>query len=65
MSITPLKNGLPSNHVYHTIQDSKGFMWFATNRGIAKFDGVKFKVFTTKDGLPNNDIWRLTADDEG
>lgn len=59
------KQGLPSNHIYHSIQDSKGYMWFATNRGVAKFDGVKFKVFTTKDGLPNNDIWKLTVDDKG
>lgn len=59
------KEGLPSNHIYHTIQDSKGFIWFATNRGITKFDGVKFKNFTTKNGLPNNDIWKLTADHQG
>ena len=36
--------GLPSNNVYDIYQDSKGFMWFATNQGICKFDG---KTFTT------------------
>lgn len=59
------KQGLPSNHIYHSVQDSKGYMWFATNRGVAKFDGKTFRVFTTKDGLPNNDIWKLTADNQG
>ena len=53
------KQGLPSNHVYCIRQDSKGFMWFGTNRGIAKYDGVSFRVFSTKDGLPNNDIWHF------
>ncbi len=59
-----VKDGLPSNSIYQISQDNKGFMWFATNRGVAKFDGINFKVFTTKDGLPNNDIWRITIDEE-
>ncbi len=37
-------------------------MWFATNRGLAKYDGASFKTFTIKDGLPNNDIWLLDRD---
>ena len=56
-------NGLPSNHIYHIEEDNKGFMWFATNRGIVKYDGINFKTFTLKDGLPNNDIWLLMADE--
>lgn len=59
------KNGLPSNHVYEMRQDSDGYMWFATNRGLAKFDGTEFRTFTTKDGLSNNDIWQLESDEEG
>ncbi len=59
------KNGLPSNHVYDVAQDSNGFMWFATNRGVVKYDGVSFKTFTVKDGLPNNDTWKLEADFQG
>ena len=57
------KNGLPSNHVYKIIQDYKGFVWFATNKGLVKYNGSNFKTFTTKDGLPTNDIWdiRVTA----
>ncbi len=59
------KNGLPSNLVYDIVEDGNGFIWFATNRGIAKFDGKNFKVFTTKDGLPNNDTWLLETDAQG
>jgi len=51
------KNGLPSNHIYTILQDTKGFMWFLTDKGMVKFNGSNFKVFTTKQGLPNNDIW--------
>lgn len=34
--------GLPSNNVYDIFQDSKGFMWFASDQGICKFDGKNF-----------------------
>lgn len=60
-----VKNGLPSNHVYDIQQDKDGFMWFATNRGVVKFDGSTFKTFTSKNGLPNNDTWRLEPDLQG
>lgn len=58
-------NGLPSNYVYCIRQDKDGFMWFATNRGIVKYDGASFRTFTLKDGLPNNDVWLLETDDKG
>lgn len=38
--------GLPSNTVYDIFQDQKGLMWFATNEGLCKYDGTKFKVYT-------------------
>ncbi len=59
------KQGLPSNHIYDIQQDSNGFMWFATNRGVVKFDGETFKTFNLKDGLPNNDTWLLEPDLHG
>ena len=59
------KQGLPSNYIYDVTQDSNGFMWFATNRGVVKFDGMTFKTFTVKDGLPNNDTWKLESDFQG
>jgi ligand-binding sensor domain-containing protein/two-component sensor histidine kinase len=60
-----VKQGLPSNHIYDLEEDANGFMWFATNRGLVKFDGETFKIFTIRDGLPNNDTWRLETDLKG
>lgn len=57
-------DGLPSSHVYRAFQDSKGFMWFCTDKGVARFDGYKFEKFSTKNGLPNNDIWHCAEDSE-
>ncbi len=42
--------------------DSKGYLWCITNYGLSRFDGVNFKNFFTKDGLPQNDIFDLVID---
>jgi len=51
--------------VYDAIQDKEGFMWFATENGLSRFDGKNFKTFTTKDGLPDNEILKLFLDSKG
>lgn len=38
-------NGLPSNAVYDVFQDKIGFMWFATQEGITRYDGAEFKTY--------------------
>lgn len=38
-------NGLPSSSVYTVVQGPDGAMSFATKGGIARYDGVGFKVF--------------------
>ncbi len=58
-------NGLPSNNVYSVIKDRLGYIWVATDNGIAKYNGYSFKKFTTNEGLPSNDIWKLQEDTEG
>lgn len=60
-----LKDGLPSNETYHIISDKKGFLWIATDAGICKFDGYKFKVFGEKDGLPESVVLKLYEDRKG
>ncbi|HET6252534.1 MAG TPA: histidine kinase [Puia sp.] len=57
-----VKDGLPGSIVYHCLQDRKGFIWFATNQGVCRFDGHSFRTFTKKDGLPDNDILQLYLD---
>lgn len=65
------QNGLPSSEVYHVFQDSKGFIWFATDNGVVRFDGGEFKLFNKSNGLAdavvfsvmedsNNDLWFRT-----
>ena len=56
-------DGLPSNEVYEVLQDSRGFIWFATDKGVARFDGYGFQKFTTEDGLHDNVIFYMQEDD--
>ena len=54
-----LASGLPSEHVYRITQDSLGYIWAITDKGVARFEGRNFKVYTTRNGLPKNDIWDI------
>ncbi|MBK8565909.1 MAG: histidine kinase [Saprospiraceae bacterium] len=58
-------DGLPSSLVYCALQDSKGFMWLGTDKGLVRFDGSRFKVFGIKDGLPDLEVLSLFEDMEG
>src|SRR4030095_1787186 len=59
------RDGLAGSVVYDALQDQEGFMWFATENGLSRFDGKNFKTFTTKDGLPDNEILKLFLDSKG
>lgn len=60
-----VKDGLAGSTVYDLCQDKDGFIWFATEAGISRFDGTHFKNFTTTDGLPETEILKLFADSKG
>jgi len=55
-------NNLPSNTIYDIVQDENGFMWFATDYGVSKFDGLVFNNFTVNDGLAGNEVLKLFKD---
>ena len=39
------EQGLPVNSVDAIVQDHEGYLWVATEGGLARFDGVRFRVF--------------------
>lgn len=55
-------DGLPSNEVYDIFEDSLGYLWFATDHGISRFDGYEFKNYSTNDGLSHNTIFGFFED---
>jgi ligand-binding sensor domain-containing protein len=60
-----VEDGLPSNSVQDIFKDSRGYLWFGTEAGLCRYDGINLKTFTTIDGLPGNRIWSVTEDQSG
>jgi ligand-binding sensor domain-containing protein/signal transduction histidine kinase len=61
------QNGMPQNSASDIVQTKDGYLWFATQEGLARFDGVKFTVFdrANTDALPDSWILRLGEDSTG
>ncbi len=60
-----VKDGLANSTIYYTFQDSKGFIWFATETGVNRFDGQKFELFTMDNGLSDNEVLKIQEDSAG
>ncbi|RLD55575.1 MAG: hypothetical protein DRJ05_12735, partial [Bacteroidetes bacterium] len=52
------KDGLPGTSVFSILQDKSGFLWFATNNGLSKFDPVNetYEYYYKGDGLQSNEF---------
>lgn len=50
-----VKDGLANNTIHNIFQDSKGFIWLATENGASRFDGYEFVNFR-KDPRNRNSI---------
>lgn len=63
------EDGLPQNNITDILQDKKGFMWFGTRDGLAKFDGYNFRVIDihdeTRSKSKSNRVDYITEDKYG
>ena len=58
-----VKQGLPQISVLAMTQDADGYLWFGTQGGLARFDGVRFRRYNPRDTLGvNSNIQALLAD---
>lgn len=60
-----LQDGLPSNAVSDIYQDQKGFMWFSTNNGLARYDGNQMKMYLQDSAYASSSdrrVKRITED---
>src|ERR1035438_6372969 len=48
-------------NVHVLLEYPAGTVWVGANNGLHRFEGGVERVFTTKDGLPDNSIWGLAA----
>jgi ligand-binding sensor domain-containing protein len=58
------EDGLPSNEVYQIFQDKKGYIWMGTDNGVARYDGLSFKVLSCE-GQQGRAISYLNEDSKG
>jgi ligand-binding sensor domain-containing protein len=60
------KDGLINNRINDILQDNRGFMWFATENGLSRFDGYEFinyrNIFDDTLSIPGNTITSLAQD---
>ena len=61
------EDGLPQNSVHGVLQTRDGYLWIATEGGLARFDGLGFTVFRHEEQpmLPSDDIACLAEDTTG
>src|SRR5882762_566356 len=61
------ENGLPQNTIHRITQGKDGYIWIATEEGLARFDGIKFTVLDkqTTPQLPSNNIRVVLEDRRG
>ena len=63
------EQGLPDNYVRSVVQDNRGFMWFGTAAGLAKYDGYRFTVYQhdidSPDSISSNEILSVFEDRQG
>jgi signal transduction histidine kinase/ligand-binding sensor domain-containing protein len=60
------EEGLPQSSVHSITQTTDGYLWAATESGLARFDGLRFDVFdtTTSPAFTSSDICCLLADND-
>ena len=55
-------HGLPSNECHDVVQDSLGYIWIATDRGLCRFDGYGIKTYGIDQGLEDISCMNLFLD---
>lgn len=57
-------SGPPSAFVRAGLPTGDGALWFATNQGLARFDGAEWRIFTTTDGLPSDNVQTIASGED-
>ncbi|HWN99695.1 MAG TPA: two-component regulator propeller domain-containing protein [Blastocatellia bacterium] len=67
VEVRTVDDGLPQNSVNAILQTHDGYIWLATNGGLARYDGVSFKTFDVGNtpAMTSNRILSLCEDREG
>ena len=50
-------SGLPQNSVSAIVQTRDGYLWLGTQEGLVRFDGVRFRIYDTRNTPALSDDW--------
>lgn len=66
-SVWQTRDGLPQNTISAIAQTPDGHLWLGTREGLARFDGLRFKIFNTESTpeIGHNQILSLFTDKDG
>lgn len=60
-----VETGFPVTDVNAITEDRSGMLWFGSLYGAVRYDGTRYRVFTTQDGLSANDVCVFYEDRAG
>lgn len=67
--LEPISSKLTQRTVVQTFQDSRGFLWFLTEEGLNRFNGITLENYrhsrTEKSSISSNEVTRITEDTRG
>src|SRR5215813_528348 len=55
--IQQIQQGLPQATIYSILQSHDGYLWLGTQRGLIRFDGVRFTPVDGGDGVSLENTW--------
>ncbi|MBT3602547.1 MAG: hypothetical protein HOE48_25490 [Candidatus Latescibacteria bacterium] len=59
------RSGLAGKALDPVFEDRDGNIWFATDQGAQKYDGVHWTTYTTEDGLAHNTVYKIMQARDG
>lgn len=67
IDVWQVEQGLPQNSVAAIRQTPDGYLWLATEEGVARFDGLRFTIFDRANtpALTGNAFWSLHVSRDG
>ncbi len=57
-----MDDGLPSNSVSNILQDTQGFLWIGTEKGLCRYDGQALQSYRTPGGAAHQRVISLQPD---
>ena len=59
------QDGLINDFVQAICKENENVIWFGTQNGVSRFDGISWTNYTTSDGLASNNVFDIAIDHDG